>query len=118
MATVNIVNATTVSPFTIAGDVTTSIAVVLDTAADYCSKVESMYFCNTSTTTSAKLTVKVSVNDGSNEYLLASDLIIPPQTTISLVDRPILLDETDYIAVGADTNGNIDYVISGTSITD
>ena len=118
MTTPNIVSVATINPFTTAGDLTTSQAAIVDVTAEYCFKIESIFLCNADTSNSCTATLQVSVNNGGAYYYLANGLVIPPATTISIIDRPIFLDETDLIAGSASANGDIDYVISGTKIID
>ena len=118
MATPNIVSVATINPFTVAGDLTTSAVALVDTTAEYCFKVESIFLCNADTANTCTATLELSVNNGSNYYYLCNGLVIPPATTISIIDRPIFLDETDLIRGLASANGDIDYIISGTKIAD
>ena len=118
MATPNIVSVATINPFTVAGDLTTSAVALVDTTAEYCFKIESIFLCNADTTNSCTADIDISVNNGSNYYYLTKGLVIPPATTISIIDRPIFLDETDLIRGLASANGDIDYVISGQKTAD
>jgi len=118
MTIANIVNVATINPFTVAGDLTTSAVELVDATAEYCFKVESIFLCNADTANSCTADIDVSVDNGSNYYYLCKGLVIPPATTISIIDRPMFLDETDLIRGLASANGDIDYVISGTKIVD
>ena len=118
MATPNIVSVATINPFTVAGDLTTSDVDIVDVTAEYCFKIESIFLCNADTTNSCTADIDISVDNGSNYYYLTKGLVIPPATTISIIDRPIFLDETDLIRGLASATGDIDYVISGTKIVD
>ena len=118
MTIANIVNVATINPFTVAGDLTTSAVALIDATAEYCFKVESIFLCNADTANSCTADIQVSANNGSNYYYLTKGLVIPPATTISIIDRRIFLDETDLIRGLASANGDIDYVISGTKIID
>ena len=118
MATPNIVSVATINPFTVAGDLTTSAVALVDATAEYCFKVESIFLCNADTTNSCTADIDVSVDNGSNYYYLTKGLVIPPATTISIIDRPIFLDETDLIRGLASAAGDIDYIISGQKTAD
>jgi hypothetical protein len=118
MTTPNIVSVATINPFTLVGDLTTSDADLVDVTAEYCFKVESIFLCNADPSNSCTAALKVSIDNGSNWYYLCNALVIPPATTISIIDRPLFLDETDLIRGSASANGDIDYVISGTKIVD
>ncbi len=116
MATPNIVSVATINPFTVAGDLTTSAVALVDTTAEYGFKIESIFLCNADTTNSCTADIDVSVDNGSNYYYLCSNLVIPPSTTISVIDRPIFLDEADLIRGSASADSDIEYIISGTFI--
>ena len=118
MATPNLVNVATINPFTVAGDLTTSAVALVDTTAEYGFKIESIFLCNTDATNSCTAVLQISVDNGSNYYALCDGLVIPPATTISIIDRPIFMDETDIIRGWAGANGDLDWVISGTFMTD
>ena len=118
MTTPNLANVAIINPFTVAGDLTTSAVALVDTTAEYCFKIESIFLCNADTTNSCTADIDISVDNGSNYYYLTKGLVIPPATTISIIDRPIFLDETDLIRGLASATGDIDYVISGTKIVD
>ena len=82
MATPNIVSVATINPFTVAGDLTTSAVALVDTTAEYCFKIESIFLCNADTTNSCTADIDISVDNGSNYYYLTKGLVIPPATTI------------------------------------
>ncbi len=118
MAIANLVNVGAIRPKLYAGDLTTSAVELVDATAEYCFKVESIFLCNADTANSCTADIDVSVNNGSNYYYLCKGLVIPPATTVSIIDRPLFMDETDLIRGSASANGDIDYVISGTKIVD
>ena len=66
MATPNLVNIATITPFTIAGQVTTSATDVIDTSAETCRKINSIIISNVDGSNSADVTVEISVDNGSN----------------------------------------------------
>ena len=101
-----------------AGDLTTSDVVLVDVDGDDCIKIEAIYLCNADTSNSCTADIQISVDNGSNYYYLCSNLVIPPSTTISIIDRPMMMDETDLIRGSASANGDIDYIISGINMTD
>ena len=118
MAAANLVNVAAVRPLLKAGDLTTSAVALIDVDGDDCWKIESIFLCNTDATNSCTAVLQISVDNGSNYYALVDGLVIPPSTTISIIDRPIFMDETDIIRGWAGANGDIDWVISGTFMTD
>ena len=118
MAVANLVNVGAIRPKLYAGDLTTSDVELVDVDGDDCIKIESIFLCNADAANSCTADLQVSVDNGSNYYYLCSNLVIPPSTTISVIDRPIFLDETDIIRGSASANGDIDYIISGQITTD
>ena len=116
MTSPNLASVTTMNAWTIAGDLTASAVVLLDVSTSDAYKIESIFLCNADTANSCTATLELSVNNGSNYYYLCNGLVIPPATTISIIDRPIFLDEADLIRGTASAAGDIDYVISGTFI--
>ena len=118
MAIANLVNVGAIRPKLYAGDLTTSDVELVDVDADDCIKIEAIFLCNADTANSCTADLQVSVNNGSNYYYLCKGLVIPPATTVSIIDRPLFMDETDLIRGSASANGDIDYVISGTKIVD
>ena len=97
MATPNLVNVSTVTPFTIAGAVTTSATDVIDVAADKVRKVNTIIISNVDGTSAADITVEVSVDNGSNYYHIAKTVSVPADATLVVVDKnsQVYLDETD-----------------------
>ena len=76
-----------------------------------------IFLCNNDTVNTCTATLELSA-DGSNFNFLAKGLVVPPATTISIIDRPIFLDETDLIRGLASASGDIDYIISGQKTAD
>jgi hypothetical protein len=120
MATPNLVNVTTITPFTIAGAVTNSATDVIDVAADKVRKINSIIIANVDGSSSADITVEVSVDNGSNYYKLASTVAVPADATLVVLDKnsQIYLDETDLLRLTASANGDLQYVISGEILDD
>ncbi len=118
MTSPNLASVTTMNAWTQAGDLGTSEEEILDVSTSDAYKIESIFLCNTDSTNSCTAMLKISTNNGTNYYHLCKGLIIPPATTISIIDRPIFLDETDLIRGLASANGDIDYVISGQKTAD
>ena len=116
MTSPNLASVTTMNAWTIAGDLTASAVVLLDVSTSDAYKIESIFLCNTDTANSCTAMLKISTNNGTNYYHLCKGLIIPPATTISIIDRPIFLDEADLIRGSASADSDIEYIISGTFI--
>lgn len=120
MATPNLVNVSTVTPFCIAGAVTTSATAVIDVPAEKTYKVNSVIISNVDGTNAADITAEVSVDNGSNYYHLAKTVSVPADATLVLLDKnsQIYLDETDLLRLTASANSDLEYVISGEILDD
>ena len=68
MATPNLVNIATITPFTIAGAVTTSNVDIIDVATNKTRKINSIIISNVDGSNSATVSISVSVDNGSNYY--------------------------------------------------
>ena len=120
MATVNIVNVTSILPFTINGAVTTSAVNIIDVPADKLYKVNTIIIANIDGTNSADVTIKVSTTNGSNYYNIASTVAVPADSTLIVLDKnsSIYLDETDLLRVSASADSDLEYTISGEILDD
>ena len=118
MATPNIVNVATLQGACIAGAVTTSRVAVIDVTAEYTYKVNTIIIANIDGVSPADITIEVSVDNGSNYFALAKTVPVPADSSISILDTPLYLDETDLLAVTASATGDLTYVISYEIITD
>jgi len=118
MATPNLVNVATIKPVFEAAALSTSITPIIDVAAESCMKIESIYLANKDGTNTALASVIVSADNGSSSFYLIHLVPIPPGASISVLDTPLFLDETDLIYGEASANGDIDIVISGTELID
>ena len=112
MATPNLVNITSITPFTIAGQVTTSATDVIDVAADKVHKINSVIISNVDGSNSADVTVEISVDNGSNYRNIAKTVAVPADTTLVVLDTPIYLMEGDILKGGASANGDLDLFVS------
>jgi len=120
MATPNLVNVSTVTPFTIAGAVTQAGADVIDVAADKVRKINTIIISNVDGTNAADVTVQVSVDNGSNYYAIASTVSVPADATLVVIDKnsQVYLDETDLLKLTASVDNDLEYVISGEILDD
>jgi len=120
MAAVNIVNVTSILPFTINGSVTTSNVDVIDVPSDKLYKINTIIICNIDGTNSANVTIKASTTNGSNYYNIASTVAVPADSTLVVLDKnsSIYLDETDLLRVSASANSDLEYTISGEILDD
>ncbi len=120
MATPNLINVDTITPVLAAGAVTTSRADIIDVAAEYVAKVNSLIIANIDGTNAADITVEVSVNNGSNYFAIASTVSVPADASVVVIgkDSSIYLDETDLLAVTASANSDLTYAVSYELIKD
>ena len=120
MATPNLVNIATITPFTIAGQVTTSATDVIDTSAETCRKINSIIISNVDGSNSADVTVEISVDNGSNYRNIAKTIAVPADASVTIIgkDNAIYLDETDLLRLTASANRDLEYVISGEILDD
>ena len=120
MATINIVNVSTITPFLTTGAITTGNTEIVDVADDYVAKINSLWIANIDGTNSATVTVSVSADNGSNYYAIASTIAVPADATLVLIDKTnsIYLDETDLLRVTASANGDLTYTVSGELMSD
>ena len=118
MATPNIVNVATINAKNAAGAVTTSRATAVDVPADKVAKINTILIANIDGTNAADVTIEVSIDDGSNYVAIAKTISVPADATLSFLENPIYLDETDILAVTASANSDLTYFVSYEEITD
>ena len=118
MAQINIANVTTIKPVLQSVTVGTSLGIILDVPTDSCMRLDSIYLSNIDGTNTATASVAISKDDGSSQRYLIKNVPIPPGTSISVLDTPLYLDETDLLYHQASANGDIDIVVSGVEMID
>ena len=118
MATPNIVNVATINAKNATGAVTTSRASAVDVPADKVAKINTILIANIDGTNAADITLEVSVDNGSNYVKIASTISVPADATLSFLENPIYLDETDHLAVTASANSDLTYFISYEELND
>ena len=118
MASVNIVNVTSILPFVINGAVTTSSVNIIDVPADKLYKVNTILIANVDGTNAADITVEVSTDNGSSYYNIAKTISVPADSTLSLLSTTLYLDETDLLKVTANANSDLQYTVSGEILDD
>ena len=120
MATPNLVNVTSVTPFTINGAVTPSAVDVIDVASDKCHKINTIVIANIDGSSAADITIQISTDNGSNYYAIASTVSVPADSTLVVIDKnsQLYLDETDLLRVQASANSDLTYTISGEILDD
>jgi len=118
MATPNIVNVATINAKNAAGAITTSRAAAVDVPAEKVAKINTILIANIDGTNAADVTIEVSIDNGSNYVAIAKTISIPADATLSFLENPIYLDETDILAVTASANSDLTYFVSYEEITD
>ena len=118
MATPNIVNVATINAKNAAGAVTTSRASAVDVPAEKVAKINTILIANIDGSNAANITIEVSINNGSDYFAIGSTISVPADATLSFLENPIYLDETDILAVTASANSDLTYFVSYEEITD
>jgi len=120
MATPNLVNVTSVTPFTINGAVTTSAVNIIDVPADKVYKINTIIIANIDGTNAATVTIAISNDNGSSYYEIASTVSVPADSTLIVIDKnsQLYLDETDLLRVVASANSDLTYTVSGEILDD
>ena len=118
MATPNIVNVATINAKNAAGAITTSRASAVDVPAEKVAKINTILIANIDGTNAADVTIEVSVDDGSSYVAIAKTISVPADATLSFLENPIYLDETDLLAVTASANSDLTYFVSYEEIKD
>ena len=118
MATPNIVNVATINAKNAAGAVTTSRASAVDVPAEKVAKINTILIANIDGSNAADITIEVSIDNGSNYFAIAKTISVPADSTLSFLENPIYLDETDILAVTASANSDLTYFVSYEEITD
>ena len=118
MATPNIVNVATINAKNATGAITTSRASAVDVPAEKIAKINTILIANIDGTNAADVTIEVSIDNGSNYVAIAKTISVPADATLSFLENPIYLDETDLLAVTASANSDLTYFVSYEEITD
>ena len=118
MATPNIVNVATINAKNAAGAITTSRASAVDVPAEKVAKINTILIANIDGTNAADVTIEVSIDNGSNYVAIAKTISVPADATLSFLENPIYLDESDHLAVTASANSDLTYFVSYEEITD
>lgn len=118
MAQINIADVTTIRPVMQCVTVGTSLAAILDVPTHSCMRLDSIYLSNIDGTNTATASVAVSKDNGSTQRYLIKNVPIPPGASISVLDAPIYLDETDLLYHQASAASDIDIIVSGVEMID
>ena len=119
MATPNIVNVATINAKNATALLTdTSRTTAVDVPADKVAKINTILVANVDGTNAADITVEVSVDNGSNFVAIASTISVPADATLSLLESPIYLDETDLLYFTASAANDLTYFVSYEELDD
>ena len=119
MATPNLVNIATISPKNAMGNLgDTNRTTMVDVAAESAIKINTILICNIDGSNAADCTIEVSNDNGSTYYKIISTLSVPADSTLSVIDTPIYLDETDLIAVTAGAANDLSWHVSYEELID
>ena len=119
MATPNLVNIATITPKNAMGSLgDTNRTTMIDVAAESAVRIDTILISNDDGTNAADVTIEISNDNGSTYYKIASTISVPADSTLSMIDTPIYLDETDLIAVTAGAANDLDYHVSYVELID
>ena len=119
MATPNLVNIATITPKNAMGTLgDTNRTTMIDVPADTAVRIDTILVANDDGTNAADCTLEISNDNGSTYFKIASTISVPADSTLSMIDTPIYLDETDLIAITAGAANDLDYHVSYVELVD
>ena len=119
MATPNIVEVATINAVNSTALLTgTSRTTAVDVAAEKIAKINTILVANVDGSNAADITIEVSIDNGSNFVAIAKTISVPADATLSFLENPIYLDETDLLYFTASAANDLTYFVSYESITD
>jgi hypothetical protein len=119
MATPNLINVATITPKNAMGSLgDTNRTTMIDVAAESAVRIDTILISNDDGTNAADVTIEISNDNGSTYYKIASTISVPADSTLSMIDTPIYLDETDIIAITAGAANDLDYHVSYVELID
>ena len=119
MATPNIVNVATINAKNATALLDgTSRTTAVDVPAEKIAKINTILIANIDGSNAADVTIEVSTDDGSSYVAIASTISVPADATLSFLENPIYLDETDLLYFTASAANDLTYFVSYEEITD
>ena len=119
MATPDLVNIATITPKNAMGTLgDTNRTTMIDVPADTAVRIDTILVANDDGTNAADCTLEISNDNGSTYFKIASTISVPADSTLSMIDTPIYLDETDLIAITAGAANDLDYHVSYVELVD
>jgi len=118
MANPNIVSVTEIKGEVAGAAVTTAgVTMISAVATGHVAKVNALYVSNVDGTNDEP--VNVIVNDGANDWNIASTITVPADSTIDVISKSVYLKEGWNLKVSAATNnGRLEAVASWEDLTD
>ena len=119
MATPNIASVSTITAKNTMGNLgDTNRTTMVDVTAEYSAKIDTILIANTDGTNACDVTIEVSNDNGSTYYKIGSTISVPADATLSFLDTPLWLDETDLLAVTAGTASDLSWLVSYVEMAD
>ena len=119
MATPNIVNVATINAKNATANLTgTSRTEAIDVPADKVAKINTILVANVDGANAADITIEVSIDNGSNYVNIANTISVPADATLSFLENPIYLDETDLLYFTASAANDLSYFVSYEELDD
>ena len=119
MATPNLINVATITPKNAMGTLgDTNRTTMIDVPAETAVRIDTILVANDDGTNAADCTLEISNDNGSTYFKIASTISVPADSTLSMIDTPIYLDETDIIAITAGAANDLDYHVSYVELVD
>ena len=119
MATPNLINVATITPKNAMGTLgDTNRTTMIDVPAETAVRIDTILGANDDGTNAADCTLEISNDNGSTYFKIASTISVPADSTLSMIDTPIYLDETDIIAITAGAANDLDYHVSYVELVD
>ena len=96
----------------------TSRTEALDVATHSAAKINTILVANVDGSNAADITIEVSVDNGSNFVAIAKTISVPADATLSFLENPIYLDETDLLYFTASAANDLTYFVSYEELID
>ena len=90
----------------------TSLTTVYTCPANFSASIKEIWVANIDGSNAADITIEVSVDNGSNYVKIASTISVPADATLSFLENPIYLDETDLLYFTASAANDLTYFVS------
>jgi len=111
VATINAVNSTALLDGT-------SRTTAVDVADEKIAKINTILVANVDGSNAADITIEVSIDNGSNFVAIAKTISVPADATLSFLENPIYLDESDLLYFTASAANDLTYFVSYELIND